>query len=201
MPLAKGSSEETVSKNISELKASGRPEKQAVAIALKEAGRSNQDERPGDETGPSYLPATITARELNEQNRQRWKGGSLGPTRDHCGDPSAHDGRSKAERLAIAKQNYERKMREARSPAERAEAKEDYEHFVREVEKEAGDASGGGNEMIGKRVKFKVPGPAGMMTVVGRVVEGVRPGEPEVRSQQGGYYKLRAIGEYEVLAG
>lgn len=37
MPLAKGKSRETVSRNISELVHSGRPQKQAIAIALKTA--------------------------------------------------------------------------------------------------------------------------------------------------------------------
>ena len=40
MPLEKGSSKETVSKNISELVKSGHPQKQAIAIAMKEAGLS-----------------------------------------------------------------------------------------------------------------------------------------------------------------
>ena len=39
MPLEKGSSEATVSRNISELRSAGHPEKQSVAIALKEAGK------------------------------------------------------------------------------------------------------------------------------------------------------------------
>jgi hypothetical protein len=43
MPLAKGSSNKTVSKNIRELMSSGkRDQKQAVAIALKTAGKSNK---------------------------------------------------------------------------------------------------------------------------------------------------------------
>ena len=40
MPLTKGSSNATVSKNISEMVKSGHPQKQAVAAAMKSAGRS-----------------------------------------------------------------------------------------------------------------------------------------------------------------
>lgn len=40
MPLKKGSSRKTVSANVKELMASGRPQKQAVAISLRQAGRS-----------------------------------------------------------------------------------------------------------------------------------------------------------------
>ena len=42
MPLAEGKSDQTVSKNISELVHSGRPQKQAVAIAMQKAGRSKK---------------------------------------------------------------------------------------------------------------------------------------------------------------
>jgi hypothetical protein len=44
MPLAAGKSKETVSKNISELRHSGRPQEQAVAIAMKTAGKSKSDD-------------------------------------------------------------------------------------------------------------------------------------------------------------
>lgn len=42
MPLKSGKSRKTVSRNIRELKRSGRPTKQAVAIALKKAGKSRK---------------------------------------------------------------------------------------------------------------------------------------------------------------
>jgi 8-oxo-dGTP pyrophosphatase MutT (NUDIX family) len=46
MPLEKGSSNETVSHNIEELRAAGHPENQAVAIAMKESGRAKADAEP-----------------------------------------------------------------------------------------------------------------------------------------------------------
>ena len=41
-PLKKGSSKKVVSANIRELKASGRPQKVAVAVALKTAGKAKK---------------------------------------------------------------------------------------------------------------------------------------------------------------
>lgn len=45
MPLSRGSSNKTVSKNIRKLKSEGRPTKQAVAIALKTAGKGRKGKR------------------------------------------------------------------------------------------------------------------------------------------------------------
>jgi hypothetical protein len=42
MPLKKGSSDETVSQNISELVHSGRAQDQAIAIAMHQAGRGKK---------------------------------------------------------------------------------------------------------------------------------------------------------------
>jgi len=40
MPLEKGKSKKVISENISELRRSGRPEKQSIAISLSEARKS-----------------------------------------------------------------------------------------------------------------------------------------------------------------
>ena len=45
MPLKKGKSQETISKNIAELRRSGRPADQAAAIAYEKAGKSRKKKK------------------------------------------------------------------------------------------------------------------------------------------------------------
>ena len=45
MPLKRGRSDKTISENIKRLREEGRPEKQAIAIAYSEAGRSRTKHR------------------------------------------------------------------------------------------------------------------------------------------------------------
>jgi hypothetical protein len=67
VPLKEGSSQETISSNIATEMHAGKPQKQAIAIAESEAGKS-KDEK----FAVSVLPETVTAATINEQNRKYW---------------------------------------------------------------------------------------------------------------------------------
>lgn len=55
MPLQKGKSDKVVSANIRELRHVGRPQKQAVAIAMREAGRPKKKTKRKQSFKGTYL--------------------------------------------------------------------------------------------------------------------------------------------------
>lgn len=62
MPLVEGSSPAAIKKNIETEMAAGKPQKQAVAIALHNA----------EDCTDALLPSSCTLAELNEKNRKLW---------------------------------------------------------------------------------------------------------------------------------
>jgi hypothetical protein len=73
MPLKKGSSDATVSSNISELVHAGKPQDQAVAIAMSEAGRSRKKGKPGNphgmKPGHPFMGCPDAARPARHRNK------------------------------------------------------------------------------------------------------------------------------------
>lgn len=60
MPLEPGSTRAAVSHNVETEMHAGKPQPQAVAIALKKAGLSNQDSVPVHDAPPCNLPEVVT---------------------------------------------------------------------------------------------------------------------------------------------
>ena len=65
MPLKSGSSDKTVSGNIKREISAGKPRKQAIAIALSKAGRSNQ------EAVEAFGQGIAATRRLKEEQRRK----------------------------------------------------------------------------------------------------------------------------------
>ena len=63
MPLQSGKSDKVVSANIAELVKSGRPQKQAIAIAYSKAGRSKATKES--------VPSTMLQEVLKVKNKER----------------------------------------------------------------------------------------------------------------------------------
>jgi hypothetical protein len=66
MPLEKGSSKAAISRNIATERSAGKPEKQAIAIAMSEAGKSRDE-------APTAMPTTaMSVADINKKNEEYW---------------------------------------------------------------------------------------------------------------------------------
>lgn len=80
MPLEEGKSKEAISHNIATEIEHGKPQKQAVAIAMREAGVS-KDESPLSEMmsqphqdAETTIAGGVSLAQINERNRRLWNG-------------------------------------------------------------------------------------------------------------------------------
>lgn len=99
MPLKSGKSKKVVSANIEELMATGRPQKQAVAIALKKAGKSKFQHSP-DRFEPDAVRSEAPPRleyhgdpeNLNTSETPKRAGQSRGKIQESAGTDSPRAG-------------------------------------------------------------------------------------------------------------
>lgn len=75
MPLKEGSSNEVVGENIRTEMEHGKPQKQAVAIALSKAGKSNQDEDLGQRMRDAFHRKPINRDTMGAFDAMCRKGG------------------------------------------------------------------------------------------------------------------------------
>lgn len=82
MPLKSGSSQETISKNIATEREAGKPEKQAVAIALENARRTGDDEGAmlGGELEAKEVVPGLTLQQLQANADAFWNQQNGGAT-------------------------------------------------------------------------------------------------------------------------
>jgi hypothetical protein len=82
MPLKEGSSRETISENIKTEMEHGKPQKQAIAIAMRKAGKPKPKDSTGafstgelerPDTSVNVGPPGMTLAEINEKNKQYWE--------------------------------------------------------------------------------------------------------------------------------
>jgi hypothetical protein len=95
MPLKEGSSSETISENVKAEMEHGKPQKQAVAIAMNQAGKSNRDNIPGSAycdgvTSPPFGPSESHVHKVpdNMPNAGAAPSGANAPLGADCGPPS-----------------------------------------------------------------------------------------------------------------
>lgn len=72
MPLERGSSQKTIGHNIEEIRHAGHKESQSIAIAMKEAGKSNKDENLNNGISTSTVPSVTPIESAKKYDDNDW---------------------------------------------------------------------------------------------------------------------------------